>query len=54
MLLVLIGKKRARGGVAGNHFENVTGNAIHVGLPYIEAVSWVGAFDVVVSDTTIV
>lgn len=43
-----------RGWIADNHFENVTGNAIHVGFTYIEAISGVGARDVVVSGNTIV
>ena len=43
-----------RGWIADNHFENVTGNAIHVGFTYIEAISGVGARDVVVSGNTII
>lgn len=43
-----------RGWIADNHFENVTGNAIHVGFTYIEAISGVGARDVVVSGNTVI
>jgi hypothetical protein len=43
-----------RGWIADNHFENVTGNPIHVGFTYTEAISGVGARDVVVSDNTII
>ena len=43
-----------RGWIADNHFENVTGNAVHVGFTYTEAISGVGASDVVVSGNTIV
>jgi parallel beta-helix repeat protein len=43
-----------RGWIADNHFENVTGNPIHVGFTYTEAISGVGARDVVVSGNTII
>jgi hypothetical protein len=43
-----------RGWIADNHFENVTGNPVHVGFTYIEAISGVGARDVVVSGNTII
>jgi hypothetical protein len=43
-----------RGWVADNHFENITGNAIHIGFTYIEAISGLGARDVVVSGNTII
>ena len=43
-----------RGWIADNHFENVTGNAVHIGFTYIEAISGVGARDVVVSGNTII
>jgi hypothetical protein len=43
-----------RGWIADNHFENVTGNAIHVGFTYIESISGVGARDVVVSGNTVI
>jgi hypothetical protein len=42
-----------RGWIADNHFENVTGNPIHVGFTYTEAISGVGARDVVVSGNTL-
>ena len=42
-----------RGWIADNHFENITGNPIHVGFTYIEAISGVGARDVVVSGNTL-
>jgi hypothetical protein len=43
-----------RGWIADNYFENITGNPIHVGFTYTEAISGVGARDVVVSDNTLV
>jgi hypothetical protein len=43
-----------RAWIADNHFENVTGNAIHVGFTYIEAISGVGSRDVVVSGNSII
>lgn len=43
-----------RAWIADNHFENVTGNPIHVGFTYTEAISGVGARDVVVSGNTLV
>ncbi len=43
-----------RGWIADNHFENITGNPIHVGFTYTEAISGVGARDVVVSGNTLV
>ena len=43
-----------RGWIADNHFENLTGNPIHVGFTYTEAISGVGARDVVVSDNTLI
>ena len=43
-----------RGWIADNHFENITGNAIHVDFTYIEAISGVGARDVVVSGNAII
>jgi hypothetical protein len=42
-----------RGWIADNHFENVTGNPIHVGFTYTGAISGVGARDVLVSGNTI-
>jgi hypothetical protein len=43
-----------RGWIADNHFENLTGNPIHVGFTYTEAISGVGARDVVVSNNTLI
>jgi hypothetical protein len=43
-----------RGWIADNHFENVTGNPIHVGFTYTDAISGVGARDVVVSGNTMI
>ena len=43
-----------RGWIADNLFQNVTGNAIHVGFTYIESISGVGARDVVVSRNTVI
>ena len=43
-----------RGWVADNHFENITGNPIHVGFTYTEAISGVGARDVLVSGNAII
>jgi hypothetical protein len=43
-----------RGWIADNHFENITGNPIHVGFTYTEAISGVGARDVVVSNNTLI
>jgi hypothetical protein len=43
-----------RGWIAENHFENVTGNPIHVGFTYTDAISGVGARDVVVSGNTMI
>lgn len=42
-----------RGWIADNHFENITGNPIHVGFTYTDAISGYGARDVVVSRNTI-